>query len=143
MLNKTCSPFMEITKEQARFLWRTSWLSFGSCIYAVYKTHYHLALVPGSVYITSINYWRDPQSNSWRKYADMYVVFTSLGYQIAMTRNAQNVRIYYVLILLCGLSYYESLRYAKTQDKWTSVYWHSLIHILGNISNIVLYSGNV
>jgi hypothetical protein len=131
---------METPKEHSTFLWRTSWLSLVSCAYAIYQTHYHLAIVPGSVYLTSINYWRDPRKDSWRRTADIFVVYSSLAYQVLMTRNAENAYIYYFIILLCGLSYCGSLRYNGT---WAGVYCHSAIHILGNVSNIVLYSGKI
>lgn len=84
-----------LTKEQYIFLWKISFLSLISCIYAIYKNHYDLALVPGGVFLTSINYWRYP----------------------------------------LGIYFYKKKLY------WYSVYAHSMIHVLGNVSNIILYSG--
>jgi len=64
-----------------------------SCIYAIYKNHYDLALVPGGVFLTSINYWRCPDY-SWRRYLDMIYVKLALIYQIYRAYNAEYCKLY-------------------------------------------------
>jgi len=129
--------------DQARFLLKTSALSAISCGYAIYRGHTHLVFVPGSVLLTSLNYWRNPCTKSWRRTLDIGVVYGSLTYQIYMTRRAQYANCYYGIILVCGLCYYGSSYYYKKQEYWKSAYCHSMIHILGNISNMILYYGNI
>lgn len=49
---------------QSYFIWKVSWLSLISSIYAISQGYNDLAIVPGGVFLTSINYWRDPDY-SW------------------------------------------------------------------------------
>ena len=53
---------------QYNIIWNLAWLSLSSSVYATYKGHYNLAFIPGGVFLTSINYWRNPEVRSWRRY---------------------------------------------------------------------------
>ena len=67
------------------FLWRSSWISLLSGIYAIWRRHYILAPVPLGVWITSINYWRHPVQNSIRRKMDISYVLFAFAYQIQMS----------------------------------------------------------
>lgn len=128
--------------EQCSFLWRTSFFSLASSLYAVYKGQYSLALAPGGVFLTSINYWRKPDY-SWRRDLDMYYVKLAVSYQMMRAYNAQYNRLYYAT-LFTGVCFYPiSIYFYKKKQYWHSTYAHSMIHIVANISNIILYSGYI
>lgn len=127
---------------QCNFLWRLSWLSMFSGIYALYRGYYDLAHVPLGVWLTSINYWRHPDY-SWRRYVDIVYVHLAMIYQIVRAYKAQNATAYYA-ILAFGVSFFPiGVFYHKRGDTWLSTLCHGQVHIFGNISNFVLYAGYV
>lgn len=128
--------------QQYNILWRTSWLAFFNCIHAIINKHYDVALVPGGVFLTSINYWRKPDY-SWRRYIDISYVSLSLFYQSLRAYNAQHSRLYYVLIGLGILNYHIGVYHYKKKRYWTSIYYHVALHITMATSNYVLYSGTI
>lgn len=131
-----------LSEEQYTYLYMTSWVSLVSCIYAAHRQHYDLAVVPGSVFLSSINYWRYPDY-SWRRYADMAVVHAALLYQLVRTRKAE-YRFPYYGILSVGLIAYPIGWYSYTAGSyWMSVYMHMVLHIAANLGNLVLYSGSI
>ena len=129
-----------ISPQQAHFLWRISWVSLSSSLYALYRGHYAFVPVPGGVFLTSINYWGAPD-DAWRRKLDMTYVMAALLYQSFMAMDAEYAMAYYLLLSIALASYpigwYSYLR----GDTWMSVYIHSIIHMAGNVANIALYSG--
>jgi hypothetical protein len=130
-----------IPKSHANYLFYLSWLSLGSSFYAMYKSYFGLAFVPGGVFITSINYWRNPDY-SWRRYVDIVYVHLSMMYQVYRAYNSQYARWYY-LTLCIGCSFYPLAVYYHKKNQWLSTFLHGCIHIFGNISNFILYSGYI
>jgi hypothetical protein len=129
--------------DQCAFLWKISWLSLISSIYAIVNGHYDMAIVPGGVFITSINYWRDPVYSSWRRKVDINYIAIALTYQSVRAYTAEYARIYYWTMLL-GIAFYPlSYHYYYKQLYWKSTYCHSMVHIIANIANIILYSGYI
>ena len=131
-----------LDKEQYIYIYNTSYLSLLSFIYAIYRNHYNLAAVPGSVFLTSIHYWKKPDY-SYRRYLDMAVVKTALVYQHYIAYNAEYSKIYYTIFLLAMASYPIGIYYYNKKDYWKSTYAHILLHLLANIGNIILYSGYI
>ena len=125
---------------QYNILWRTSWLAFFNCIHAIHNKHYDLAIVPGGVFLTSINYWRKPDT-SWRRYIDISYVSLSLAYQSLRAYNAQNSRLYYSLVCVGIANYCVGIYYFNKKYYWKSIYYHAALHIAIATSNSVLYSG--
>ena len=129
--------------DQYNYLWKTSWLSLISALYAFYHGHYDMVLVPGGVFLTSINYWRKPDY-SWRRYADMCYVTGALSYQMLRSCKSQYGGVYVILTTVSAIYFYPLGIYYFTRGKyWHSAYAHSMIHILGNVANIILYSGYI
>ena len=124
------------------FLWVSSWMSLWSSMYAIKRGHYHLAIVPGGVFLTSINYWRDP-SNEKNKMIDMFYVYSSLIYQLIMARNITTSKPYYIIKSMACLSYPISILFYKYKHYWKSTITHGLIHLFGSIANVILYSGEI
>ncbi len=128
--------------EQSYFIWKASWFSLISCLYAIYKGYNDLAIVPGGVFVTSLNYWSNPDY-SWRRTLDMNYVRIALSYQLVRSYNSDYAIPHLILMILAVSCFPISWKYYKNNQWWKSVYIHSLVHILGNIGNIVLYSGKI
>jgi hypothetical protein len=132
---------MTIRPEESYFLWKTSWCSLIAAAYAAYQGHYHLVPVPGAVWGSSILYWSAP-SVDWRRHLDMGVVTSAFLYQAVMAQGAERGTEYMWLACLSALCYPAGWIAWQRGNRWTGIYIHSLIHILGNISNMILYSGS-
>ena len=128
--------------DQCKFIWNASWSSFASVTYAIYKGHYSLSMVAGSVLLSSLNYWRLPNS-TFRKYLDMSVVGASLSYQLFRSIGAQRANLHYLLMTISLACYPVGIFYYNIGDYWASTYIHSALHVIANISNIALYSGDI
>lgn len=138
MLNNGCILY----PEQCSFIYRTSFFSIFSSMYAVYNGYYDLSLVPGGVFLTSINYWWKPDY-SWRRYLDMAYVKLAITYQLIRAYNSENRDLYYSITGLSILFYVLGVHYYKKKLYWHSTYAHSMLHITANIGNIILYSGKI
>jgi hypothetical protein len=131
-----------LPKSQCTFLWRLSWLSLFTGIYALYRQHYDLAPVPLGVWLTSINYWRHADY-SWRRYFDIIYVHLALVYQIIRAYKAHHATAYYILLAI-GMSFYViGVLFHKRGDTWLSTLCHGQVHILGNMSIFLLYSAYI
>ena len=128
--------------EQYSFIWKASFFSLFSCIYAFYNNHYDLALVPGGVFLTSINYWYKPDY-SWRRYVDIGYVHAALTYQLFRAYNAEYSKMYYFTLSLAMCCYLLGMYYYNKKQYWHSTYAHSMLHLIANISNVILYSGHI
>ena len=123
-------------------IFRVSFLSFLSSIYAIYCECYDLAPVPGGVFLTSVNYWRRP-TYGWRRNLDMGYVTCAVIYQNyrAYYMTSEIVWWYYFFMFLGVICYPVSVYLYKKKDLWGSTYVHCLLHVVANIANVLLYSG--
>ena len=118
-------------------------MSLIASLYAIYKEYYELAVIPFGVFLTSIIYWYNPNSDSWRKTLDVTYVKFALFYNIIRAYNSEYYVLYYI-ILFIGLCFYPLGIYLyNKQMYWESTYAHSMVHIIANISNFILYTGYV
>ncbi len=129
----------------AYFIWYCAWLSIPSAIYAYnHPATAHYTTVPAAVFITSLNYWRNPLRDSWRRTLDIAVVFSGASYQsyyAFQTTSSSTFTVYSILIAISTACYMIS-NYLLTRGKiWPGTYAHASIHLFANIANIVLYSG--
>jgi hypothetical protein len=131
-----------LNKIQANYLWYTSWCSLLSSIYGLRRGHV-IAVLPGCIFVTSINYWRNPVTNSYRRYTDIATVVVCLTCQNIYVIEAQYARLYYIMIGY-GILWYPIAKYFSYRKQyWRSVIAHSMIHIVCNIANVLLYSGRM
>jgi hypothetical protein len=108
----------------------------------MYRKYYHLAPVPFGVWFTSILYWTHP-IKGWRRNIDMIVVASALTFQCyCAIIGAENVVEYFVIMFFAVLAYPIG-NYCQKTHSWLGAFGHSLIHIIGNIANVTLYSGYV
>lgn len=132
------------SKDHSKFLWKISFVSILSSVYAVYRKHYMLAPVPAGVFLTSINYWRHPDY-SWRRYVDIIFVNFALIYQTyyAFSHTAEHLDIALVFMGAAAQFYLFGIYFYIMKRYWLSAYFHGGLHLFANISNIVLYSGKI
>lgn len=130
-----------LPKAQYMYLWFLSWLSLISGIVAIARGHYDLCFVPIGVWFTSILYWWHPDF-SWRRYLDMAYVQLSLWYQVYRAVGAENMIAYYTLTIVAVMFFPLGLWIYK-RSRWGSTLCHGMVHILGNVGNLVLYAGFV
>jgi hypothetical protein len=132
---------MIISQQHADFIYYISHTSIISSIYAIINGHYDLAFVPGFIYLTSINYWKNPVFG-FRRNLDITCVFTTLSYQLYRSINSENFMLYLFVKLIAMISFPISW-YFVDKDFELSMLFHGFVHLFGNISNIILYSGSV
>jgi len=127
--------------EQYNLIYRVSWISLASTLYALYRNHYTLWFVPGSIFLTSINYWRKPDY-SWRRYLDIVVAKSMIAYQLTMAYKSEYAPIYYLITGTALSCYPLGIYYYKKEEHWKSTYAHIMLHILCHVGNFILYSGS-
>lgn len=124
---------------QYKLIYKVSFISLFACIYAIIRGYYNLCIVPGGVFLTSINYWKKPK-NSWRRTIDIGYVNLALIYQCIMAYSFTYARIYYITVCIALSLYPISIYYYNKKQYWLSTYAHCMVHIIANISNFILYS---
>jgi hypothetical protein len=129
----------------ARVIWYCAWFSLPSAIYAYSRPESaHLAVVPASVWASSLLYWRNPVRNSWRRRLDIAVVFSGLTYQSYYAFRyapARTTPTNTALIVTAASCYGISQYYLARGRMWPATYTHAAIHIVANLANLVLYDG--
>jgi hypothetical protein len=131
-----------VPRPQANFILYLSVLSFASAAYGFYRGHYFFACVPLAVGFTTILYWLNP-TNCWRRYLDLAVAGVGVAIQLFYATNAQYALPYYVVKILALLCYPVGHYFHNLGQIWAGTFWHSGIHILGNLANVILYSGAI
>lgn len=131
-----------LTPEQYSFIYNVSFLSLGSSLYAIYNGYYKMSMYPGGVFLTSINYWRKPDY-SWRRYLDIGYVKFALASQLYNAYGAQYGREYYTVTLIAVCFYALGVYCDKKSLHLYSTYAHCMLHIIANIANFILYSGEI
>ncbi len=128
--------------EKYSFLCKVSFLSLFLSIYAIYKEHYDLAVVVSGVFLTSINYWYKPTA-CWRQKLDVTYVKFALFYHIIRAYNSEYYLFYYITLIISMCFYPLGIYLYNKKLYWESTYAHSMVHIISNISNIILYTGAI
>ena len=126
-----------LSKNQYMYLYKSSYITIITILYALYQNQYIFAIMDACVLLTSINYWRKPDY-SWRRYLDMTIVKIALVYHCIVAYN-NTCTMYYIITSIAILCYIISIYYYKINKNWKSTFFHVLLHIIGNIGNIVLY----
>ena len=128
--------------KQTSLLLKTTTSTIASVVYALKQRHYDFALCNAVVLFTSVNYWRDPKYTCMRRYIDIAVVLSSLFYHMCAAFQTQRALQYYTITTLGLCFYHLGCVHYNDKDYWRSAYSHSVLHILANLAQIVLYSGN-
>lgn len=131
-----------IDKNNYIHMYRTSHLFLISFLYGILRKHYSVSIVPGLIFLGSINYWKNPDY-SYRRYLDIGITTSGIIYQNYMAYNAEYANIYYLIFLIGILSYPLGIYYYRRREYWKYTYAHCSLHIIANIGTIVLYSGYI
>jgi len=131
-----------IPQDQSYFLCIVSCIHFIAFLYAFKQGLLYLAIHPLAIFFTSINYWRKPMYN-WRRNTDIICVFIALLTHILHSIKAQNGLLYRCITTIALLFYPISWYLLKRKYLWGSTIAHSMLHIVAEIANVILYSGIV
>ena len=130
------------TPNQSSILLKTTTSTIVSLVYAIKQHQYDFALCNACVLFTSVNYWRDPKYTCMRRYIDIVSVLSSLIYHMCIALQSQRALQYYTITALGICFYHLGCVHYNDKDYWRSTYSHSVLHILANLAQVVLYSGN-
>ncbi len=128
--------------QYSNLIYNVCYLLSITCLYGFYQQKYDLAAVLFCGFLTSINYWRNPTFGLRRK-IDMTAVPLGLIYHALTAYKSQYYCVYYTLNSMCVLFYPASWYFYNKKYYWVSTYLHCMVHIFGNASFIVLYSGKL
>ena len=123
-------------------IWYFSYLHLFTSYYALYNQYYVLCFFGLGSLGTSLNYWKYPLHDSWRRYFD--IVFIQLTFYIHM---------YYAFLISSGYGYmfftgtriicYGISNSYATKNIYFATFFHILVHVFASIGNAVLYSGTL
>jgi hypothetical protein len=121
--------------EKHQFLVCSSSLTLFSVYYAYIYHHFICCLLTFIVFLTSINHHRNPQHGIRRKIDHSCVVLTLITQTIILQN--QKYYILYNIFNCVGIFCYLFSKFFK--NTWTRIYLHIMLHVFGNIANILLY----
>jgi hypothetical protein len=125
-------------KSQADYLFYTSFSSLICSLYGLYKNQFINALGVFLIFVTSINYWRNPVYG-WRRNID--IITSILGLSINIINSYGHPRCLKLnLMLFTSLLFYPLGFYFQNKSIQLSAFSHSLIHIVCNLVCISYYS---
>lgn len=128
--------------KHSRIIWSASWLFLLTALYAVIQRHYDLAIGPAGIFITSINYWRHPVKGL-RRNIDIAFVWLATGYQLTRALTAQHSILFYAGYAIAFTCYPISNHLLYKQRHFESALLHACLHLVSNVSNMVLFSGSI
>lgn len=127
----------------SKYIWYICWLSILSGVYAVFKKHYLLSVIPFGVFLLGTNYWENPESNSWRRYIDICFVFASVIFNTYISIYAENGKYHNFFNSLAIMCYPINWIFFINGYLNISVFLHICLHIFANIALYCLYSGSI
>lgn len=123
-------------------IWYFSYLHLFTSYYAFYNQYYVLCFFGLGSLGTSLNYWKYPLHDSWRRYFD--IVFIQLTFYVHM---------YYAFLISSGYGYmfftgtgiicYGISNFYTKKNIYFATFFHILVHVFASIGNAVLYSGTL
>lgn len=99
-----------------------------------------LAAATCAVFATSMNYWRHPLYDSWRRCIDMGTVAIALGYHVWCAASSSRWFLFYALWGVATLLYLRARSIGKADPDQSSKS-HAWLHVFANLGNSVMYSG--
>ena len=88
-----------------------------------------------------MSYWSDPLLTSWRRMVDIAWIQLTLWTFVWKARNAEYRLPFYSLVVIGALIY--PIGWLAHESPWYSAFAHALVHILGESSSLILFSGNI
>ena len=106
-------------------------------MYSFTKTNIFAKIIYLSIFLTSINYWRDPK-HGFRRNLDMVCVCTGFLYQIFLIYNYRYYAQPYYICMCIGLTCYYLSNLYINDFPIISSYLHCCFHLFANLASIVL-----
>lgn len=92
-----------------------------------------------ALYITSLNYWRNPRMNSYRRTIDMIVAKSLISYHFYLSLYTSNkLTTTFPISIGSGMYLFSLYLYKKKYFK-TAAFCHCLLHILVSIGTTLTY----
>jgi hypothetical protein len=129
--------------EQAVVIWRLSFLIFFTAMHAYYRKHYDMAAISGTIFLTSVNHWRKPVHNSLRRKVDVTCVINGVIYHIIRANHTKSKEVYFTVLIFSLFFFFLGKYFDIKKRFWSSIYSHATFHLMGNIANNILYSGDL
>lgn len=133
-----------LSHSDASIIWWAAWGSLVASMHAVHLQQSDLAIVPACVLITSLNYWRNPIRNSWRRSIDIGTVVIGCTYNSACAfsiKDSPYGKIYFNCTAASFIFYALGHFFMALNMPRTAAYAHASIHVVANAGNIALQHG--
>jgi cation transport ATPase len=130
-----------LSQSDANVIWWAAWFSLAASMHAVHIQQSELAIVPACVLFTSLNYWRNPLRNSWRRSIDIGTVLIGCAYNSALAysmTDSHHRRTYFNCVAASSLFYTMGHLLMTINMPRTAAYAHAGIHVVANVGNIAL-----
>jgi hypothetical protein len=125
--------------EQATKIFRFSFLTFVPIFTSLYYEKYDIMMMPLTVFITSISYWKEP-IYGWRRNIDILAVVVGSGYQLLYFPICSH-KVYCFTSMIMGTGCYVlSWFFHKKNINW-SCNFHCGTHIFANLTLLLLITG--
>jgi len=112
-----------------------------SIVLALYSKLYVYCIMDTFVWLCGMNYWRNPQYNSWRRMIDIGSLLIVGSYHLwdqLLIRNYYSL--FYCQLLLLVFGSYWKARTSRIRSLQQSTKWHIGVHFFGTLSNIIAYT---
>jgi hypothetical protein len=129
--------------DQAVVIWRLSFLIFFTAMHAYYRKHYDMAAISGTIFLTSVNHWRKPVYNSLRRKVDVTCVINGVIYHIIRANHTKSKEVYFTVLIFSLFFFFLGKYFDIKRHLWSSIYSHATFHLIGNVANNILYSGDL
>lgn len=129
-----------LPKEYSNRILYTASLCILSMIVAYSCRLYDCMFVVFLVFVSSINYWRNPVYGI-RRNMDIGIVIFSLVYLVTRSFRCKYQLYYIICVSLAILSFVISIHFYENQNYDFTSLFHVYLHILSNVGNVVLFIG--
>mmetsp|Transcript_12637 Transcript_12637/g.14491 ORF Transcript_12637/g.14491 Transcript_12637/m.14491 type:complete len:152 (+) Transcript_12637:85-540(+) len=127
---------------------RSSFLGLIATVCAAFNGHVGLQLLAVLVTIFSVNHWRNPLKNSWRRSADILLANSSFAYHVYLATSIRSSYVWLAALfwVLAACCYINAVRWGTSKFKGTEVAYdnaskyHVGLHTLATIGNCIFYS---
>jgi hypothetical protein len=137
-------PRAVVPPECASILFRVSFLTGAVFFIAAALQVYDGMVVTAAVFLCSVNHWRNPVYG-WRRNIDIANNVICLAYQtwraVSMSPSKLHYTIGFLMSTYTGVAFFFIGLYLDTINIMYGTYAHAVVHIMGNIGNIILYLG--
>jgi|688.fasta_scaffold179679_2 hypothetical protein len=138
--NENKNTFLIVTQDHGYYMCIMASMNLISVIYALKYGQYKFAIGPFCVWFNSINYWRNP-IYGLRRNMDICLGLIALSFHIFNSHKSTYGLTYQYMMAITLLFYPFSWILYKYEYFWMSTIVHSMLHVFGNLANVILYSG--